>query len=176
LFSSNALRYSQRFAAVDSATGDVFFHVDSATNVSPSRQPPALRDPYSPTPGMIPLTTLVAEISRDGRLRFGEDVEFDLQAGWIFGRYGAARWLGCSEKTVARTLEQDDDHWAPRVGRFRAYDPTSLQAFADSQALLITSVRQEAARLPRGAQAAIRRRDSRREIPGESRGTTGNGG
>jgi hypothetical protein len=170
------LPYSQkRFTAVDPDTGQVFFHTNSATNVSPSQLPPALRDPDSPTPGMIPLTTLVAELGKDGRLRFGKDVKFDPQAGWIIGRYGAARFLQCSEKTVARTLEQDDSHWAPRVGRFRAYDPTSLAAFADSRALLITSVRQEAASLPRGAGASIRRCEKRWGILGESRGMTGNG-
>jgi hypothetical protein len=69
--------------------------VASATNVYAARLPALIYDPYG-----VPLETLVAELSRDRRLRFGENVEFDPSQGWVFGRYGAAKFLGISERTI----------------------------------------------------------------------------
>ena len=147
--------YSQRrFIEVEDSV--FYFSVDSATNIAPSRLAPGLRDQFSSTPGRVPLETLVAEFSADGRLRFGEGVEFDPRCGWILGRRGAARVLGLCERQIRRTLEREDA-WAPRVGRVRAYCVSSLEAWSDTRAPIIAASHQTAARLPRGAAAAARR-------------------
>jgi hypothetical protein len=55
-----------------------------------------------------------------------------------------------SERTIRRTLEQEEESWAPRNGRLRAYHADSLHAWGDTRAPVVAAAHQAAAQLPRG--------------------------
>jgi hypothetical protein len=133
----------------------VVVNLSDHMRLSPSRLDPVLRDPDNP--GVVTLEKLLELLQRDCRVRLWEPLDFRPER-WIVGRYAAARVLGLHERTVARTLEQEDECWSLRLGRHHCYDVTSGSAWlTDTHAPVVAASHQDAASLARGLTAAQRR-------------------